>query len=101
MQGNLLKYLPILDELFTSDSVIFLVIGLVVSAVIGLKMKAVRKNLLALSVCFVLYAVCEVVSNVHTSYLAEIILLIAGTVSIGGMMGFLLGLAAAAWRKRR
>ncbi len=96
-----MKFLPILDELFSSDSVLFLVIGLAASVVIGMKMKDTRKNLIAFILTFALYAVCEAVSNVHTNYLAEIILLIAGTVSIGGVIGFLLSLAVAVWRKRR
>lgn len=86
-----MKYFPILDELFASDSVIFLLIGLAVAVAIGTKMNETRKNLIALIACFVLYAVCEVVSNVHINFMAELILLFIGTVSLGGIVGFLIG----------
>lgn len=86
-----MKYFPILDELFASDSVIFLLIGLAVAVVIGIKMNKTRKNLIALIVCLVLYAVCEAVSNVHMGFMAELILLFIGTVSLGGIVGFLIG----------
>ena len=95
-----MKYFQILDELFTSNSIIFLLIGLAVSIMIGVRMKNVKKILIALSVSFGVYAVCEAISNVHTSYFAEIILLIVGTASIGGMAGFLISLADAGRSKR-
>lgn len=38
-----MKYFPILDELFTSNSIIFLLIGLAVSIMIGVRMKNVKK----------------------------------------------------------
>ena len=34
-----MKYLPILEELFSSDSIFFLVIGLVLAAFVGVRMK--------------------------------------------------------------
>lgn len=34
-----MKFLPILDELFSSDSIIFMLIGLIVAIVISLRIK--------------------------------------------------------------
>ena len=63
-----MKYLPIIRELFASDSMIFMLIGLVFAAFVGIKMNDTRKSILCLVSSFVLYAVCELVSNLHTNY---------------------------------
>lgn len=39
-----MKYLPILEELFSSDSIIFMLIGLILAVSIGVKMKDAKKN---------------------------------------------------------
>ena len=43
-----MRYLPILDELFTSDSFIFALIGLVVAALVGLILKSEKINIIGL-----------------------------------------------------
>lgn len=86
-----MKYLPILGELFESDSVIFMLIGLVIAIVAGIKMSNARKNLAGAAVCFAIYAVCEIVSQMGTSYLVAFIALFIGTIAIGGVVGFLIG----------
>lgn len=87
-----MKYLPILQELFESDSIIFMLIGLILAFVIGIKMNDTRKCIISLVSSFALYAVCELFSNVHTNYMLELILLFIGTVAIGGIVGFLAGI---------
>lgn len=49
------------------------------------------KFIISLISSFVLYAVCELASDIHTSFLIEIILLFAGTIALGGVIGFLAG----------
>lgn len=84
-----MKYLPIFQELFESNSIIFMLIGLILAVFIGIKMSDSRKTIISLVSSFSLYAVCELVSNIHTNYLLELILLFVGTVAIGGIIGFL------------
>lgn len=87
-----MRYLPIMGELFSSDSFIFMLIGLFISAFIGITMKSTKKNMIGLGICFSIYAVSEIISNIRSSYLLELILLFAGTLAIGGVIGFLIGL---------
>ena len=95
-----MKYLPIIRELFASDSMIFMLIGLVFAACVGIKMNDTRKSILCLVSSFVLYAVCELVSNLHTNYIMELMLLFVGTLSIGAIIGFLISLLVMRVRQR-
>lgn len=66
-----MRYLPVLQELFESDSIIFMLIGLVLAVLIGIKRNDIRKSMFSLISSVVLYAVCELVSNIHTNYMIE------------------------------
>lgn len=81
-------YLPILQELFTSDSIIMLLIGGILALWIGIKRNDIRRNAIGLGCSFCLYVVCEVGSNVRTNYMIELMLLFVGTIAIGGVIGF-------------
>lgn len=95
-----MKCLPILGELFSSDSAIFMLIGLAITTIIGIKMKNTRKNTIGLAICLITYVVCEIVSQVvGMNYLVEIIALFVGTIAIGGFVGFLVGLIVSKVRK--
>lgn len=83
-----MKYLPILQELFESDSVIFLLIGLVVSAIVGIKLRDTNKRIDCAGTALLIYAICEVLSNLTNGYFAGILLLFLGTVALGGFIGF-------------
>lgn len=85
-----MKYLPIFQELFESDSIVFMLIGLILAVFIGVKMNNTKQTIISLVSSFVLYAVCELVSNIHTNYMIELILIFVGTIAIGGIMGFLI-----------
>lgn len=56
-----MKYLPILDELFASDSIIFLLIGLASAILMGIKMKGTKINLvgalISLLVCLIVFKI--------------------------------------------
>lgn len=83
-------YLPILDKLFSSDSFIFALIGLVVAALFGLILKSEKINIIGLSVCFLVYVIAEIASNfIIGNYLLNILLLFVGTIAIDGIIGFL------------
>lgn len=83
-----MKYLPIFQELFQSDSIIFMLIGLVITVFIGIKLNEIKKIIVCLVSSVALYAVCELISSIHTNYLFELILLFVGTIAIGGIIGF-------------
>lgn len=85
-----MKYLPIFQELFESDSIIFMLIGLGLSLFIGIKLNDIKKNIFSLASSVALYTICELISNIHTNYMIEFILLFVGTVAIGGITGFLI-----------
>ena len=84
-----MKYLPIMSELFSSDSVIFLLIGMAVAFAIGLILKSDKKRKVGMIVSIITYALCEVISNIPAPILVDIIALFVGTVAIGGFIGFL------------
>lgn len=96
-----MKYLPIFQELFESDSIIFLLIGLILAVLIGIKMNDIKKILVGLVLSFALYAVCELASNIHTNFMIELILLFAGTIAIGAIIGFLTGIIIVKVRKQK
>ena len=94
-----MKYLPILGELFSSDSIIFMIIGLIASIIVGIKMKSTKKNIIGIGICFATYIVCEIVCQIGVNYLREFITLFVGTIAIGGIVGFLIGFFVSKVRK--
>ena len=95
-----MKYLPIFQELFRSDSIIFMLIGLAITVFIGIKLNEIKKIIVCLVSSVALYAVCELISNIHTNYLFELILLFVGTIAIGGIIGFLISAIVVKIRKQ-
>jgi hypothetical protein len=87
-----MKYMPILQELFESDTVIILIVGIVIAVIMGLFLKKQKKLLFALITATVVYAICELISNIHTNFMMEIVLLFVGTVALGCCIGFLVSL---------
>lgn len=94
-----MRYLPILGELFASDAIIFFVIGVVIFVFAGIRMRSLKRNLKGVGVCFAIYAVCEAFSNIRTNNLLELILLFAGTIALGGILGFFVGIIVSGIRK--
>lgn len=95
-----MKYLPIFQELFQSDSIIFMLIGLALTVFIGIKLNEIKKIIVSLVSSVALYAVCEFISNIHTNYMFELILLFVGTIAIGGIIGFLISAIVVKIRKQ-
>lgn len=93
-----MKYLPILSELFSSDSIIFLVVGLVVAFALGMALKALRKTGIGMMASVIVYALCEALSNVP-AYLVAIITVYIGTIAIGCFGGFLISYLVLKTRK--
>ena len=78
-----MHHFPILQELFQSDSVIILLIGAVIGAVIFCTAKEPKKISQGLIISIIIYATCEGLSNIRTNYFLELILLFAGTAALG------------------
>ena len=94
-----MKYLPILDELFSSDSIIFMLIGLAFALFTAMKMADTKRNLIGIIVSIIVYAICEFISNIHTTFMVELLLLFVGTIAIGCFIGFGIGLIVSKVRK--
>ena len=96
-----MKYLPIMSELFSSDSINFLLIGLVVAFAIGLILKSNKQRIIGMVASIIVYALCEVLSNVPASFLVEIISLFIGTISLGCFIGFLIALVVSKIKRNK
>ncbi|HBB20063.1 MAG: hypothetical protein IJ170_00265 [Ruminococcus sp.] len=89
-----MRYLPILEELFNSDSVFFLMIGFVIAIMIGAAAKRRKIAVIALAASAAVYGLCELFMNIGTNYLSELLLLVVGTAAIGCIIGNLICIAA-------
>lgn len=96
-----MKYFPILQELFESDTVLFFIMGLIIAVVIGLRLSSPKKLCIGAGISVMIYLVCELVSNIHTNFMAELILLFFGTIAMGGVIGFVIALFVALIRNRK
>ena len=96
-----MKYLPILQELFESDTIVFLIIWIVFAVIAGLWLKNRKRCVIGVALSIALYVICELVSNFHTNFLLEIVLVFAGTAAIGCCIGFLLSLVFGALFPRK
>lgn len=97
-----MNFLPIIDELFSSDSIIYMIIGLIIAIVIScFKIRDKRKCLIGMLTGFIVYAVCEAALNIHINNALDLALLFIGTVAIGLFIGFLIGMAVAKIRIRK
>lgn len=94
-----MKYFPIFQELFESNSIIFMLIGFILAVFIGIKRNDSQKTIRSLVLSFSLYAVCELISNTHTNFFFELILLFVGTAALGGIIGFLISTIVVKVRK--
>ena len=88
-----MKFLPVLSELFSSDSIIFMIIGFAIAVLISIRISDKRKGLVGMAAGLSVYAVCEIILNIRTNNALEIVLIFAGTVALGLCLGFLIGTA--------
>lgn len=96
-----MRYFPILQELFESDTVIFIAIGFIVAVIFGMRVKELKMIGFAMGSLLAVYAICEWMSNMHTNFLMEILLLFLGTLSFGGFLGLILCLLIKIINKRK
>ena len=95
-----MRYLPILDELFSSDTVTILAIGLIIGLVFSLMLKETKKKIYGLIGSLVIYLVCELVCDLSSSYAVGMGFLFLGTYALGTSLGFLLGIIVSKIRKK-
>lgn len=82
----------ILNELLSLDSVVYMIIGFVISLIIGIKANSKKIKLHGLFINLGVYVICEVISQFPITYLVALITMFIGTIAIGGTLGFLIGL---------
>lgn len=85
-----MQYLSILQELFESDTIIFLFIGIVIAVIVGLCLKKSKSCFIGIVASVIVYLICELASCVHTNFMLEFILLFVGTAAIGCCIGFMI-----------
>ena len=85
-----MRYFPMLQAMLESDSVIFLLIGVVCAVCFGMMLKKTKKSMVAAGISLLVYMVCEIISNVRSNFMAEFVLLFIGTAALGGVIGFLI-----------
>lgn len=85
-----MKYFPILQELLESDLYLFFLIGIVTAFMTGMLMKNRKKTGIGIGISLGIYFICEVVENVRTNYMLEIVLLILGVLALGAAAGYLI-----------
>lgn len=83
----------ILGELFESDLVMFLLIGFVASAAVGLLVMRKKSLLIGTIISAAVYAVCEITLSTYVvkAFLSQLLALFFGTAAIGTAIGFLVG----------
>ena len=94
-----MRYFPILQELFESDTVLFFLFGAAAAMALGTRRKEKKKLWAGAGIAAGLYLVCELLSNTHTNFMLELVLLFFGTGALGGVRGFVICLLAGAVRK--
>ncbi len=87
-----MRYLPILEEVFTSDMWIVLLVGLITFMLASTRQKSFKTKRIGLITCAVVYIACEILSNIRTNNLLEIIWVLVGTIALGGIPGFAIGM---------
>ena len=91
---------PIMNELFSSDSGIFLLVGLAIAFVIGLRIKTDKTRTIGMIASIVVYALCELLANMQT-YIIALIALYIGTVAVGCFIGLLFALIVSNIKKHK
>ena len=84
-----MKYLPIIEELFQSDSLYIFLIGAVAALFTGLIKLSRKSRIILLCITAVIYVVCEAGMNISTKNSIGFPLFFIGTISLGAFAGFL------------
>lgn len=85
-----MKYLPILDELISSDLIYIFIIGIGASIIFVSLNKNRKKNIIAMIAAFAIYIGCEVLCNIVYNFLFTFILILVGSFALGFAMCLLI-----------
>ncbi|MBR5684317.1 MAG: hypothetical protein IKW96_13770 [Ruminococcus sp.] len=101
-----MQYLPIVQELFESNSLyIFLggaVAALIVAALLTVLIKLSRKTkIILLCITAAIYVVCEAGLNITSKYSIGFPMFFIGTFSLGAFVGFLIAAVVSAIRNKK
>ena len=62
------------------------------ATIIGMLIKTTKKNKIGFCACLAVYVLSEIISNfIRDSYLLDFLLMFVGTIALGGVTGFLIG----------
>lgn len=84
-----MKYLPILDELFSSDLIYIVLIGIGVAIICASVKRYSKKNTIAMIAAFLVYIICELMCNIIYNFLLTFILIFIGSFALGFSIGSL------------
>lgn len=87
-----MKYLNIVDEIFSSDIGIFMFGGLIAAIVISICLKMTKKIIISEFISLLIYALCEIGLNISADYMLGFTMLFVGTCALGCVIGFIIGL---------
>lgn len=97
---DFLKNLPILQELFESDLVIFYALGLVAAFLSSRFLKKEKLLGIGAAAAAALYLICEVIAIARSEYGIGIAVMVLGTLGLGGCLGFLIRLAITRYKNQ-
>ena len=93
--------LPILQELFESDSTYFLLLGIGLAVIISFhSVKRTQVLLIALGISFCIYLLCEFAMHFSAGYMSDLLLLFFGTTALGAFIGFFLSMIKKLFEKK-
>jgi hypothetical protein len=97
----MMRYLPILDELFDSDIYFLLIGGFLIALGVSIFIKETKKQLWCMLGSLIVYAGCEIgCAFIVKSYGPAFLLLFIGTFALGAFLGFLIGFIISKIRNR-
>lgn len=95
---NFLNKLPILQELFESDLVIFYAVGLAVAFVSSRFLKTEKILGVGAGAAAGIYLVCEGIAVACSGYGVSIAVMVIGVLALGACLGFLIRLAISKYK---
>lgn len=93
-----LAQLPILQELFESDLVIFYALGLIAAFLSSRLLKNDKMLGIGAGAAAAVYLICEAIAIACSGYGVGIAVMVIGVLGLGGCLGFLIRLAVSRYR---
>ena len=94
-----MEYLAIIDELFHSDTALFLFPALLIFVVVARILDTRKRIAIGLGISVGIYCICEVLIRLIHDFGVEFISLLVGTVALGAALGLIVGLILSFFRE--